>query len=236
MTEDKDLGAPDVFQFDGDGEFGMKITPQQNRSKVTIENIISATGELLEEQGFDTLSTSVICERAGLTPPALYRYFPNKYAIVIEMAQRLLADQHEIYVTWIHQGGIKNGSREDTSAALYEMATSIISAIQARQAGKELCQLLRQLPAMVPIRRKVRDFSLDVTMNHLQPFELVVSEMRARRVINLVMEIFMVSVELIIDDEEEDAADATRIVCDMATNQICKLVRGREVSSGMVAH
>ena len=30
------------------------------------------------EVGIERLSTNLVCERAGLTPPALYRYYPNK--------------------------------------------------------------------------------------------------------------------------------------------------------------
>ena len=232
-----ELGHQDIFQLDDGAEFGMKIAPQQHRSKVTIENILQCTGELLEEQGFDALSTSMICERAGLTPPALYRYFPNKYAVVMEMAQRVLVDQHGIYVGWIKSGGVKSTSRDEIFDSLFVMKLSIVANIRARQAGKELCQILRTLPALTALRRRVREHSLDITMAHLEQFELVVSKDRARRVLNLLMEVFLVSIELILDDDEADeGADAIRIVCDMTTNQIHKLLRRADGRAGMVAH
>ncbi len=236
MTGADDFERIEMFRFDDDAEFGMKIAPQQHRSKVTIENIIQCTGELLEEQGFDNLSTSLICERAGLTQPALYRYFPNKYAIVMEMGQRVLIEQHEIYVTWIQQGGIKNGSRDAIFEAVHTMAIDMVEAVRVRPAGKELCQLMRTLPAFNLMRRRVREHSLDMTMIHLSQFDLVVSKLRSRRVLNLLMEIFLVSIELILDDDPDGAADATRIVCDMAANQIHKLVQSAGEQGGMVAH
>ena len=44
----------------------------------------------VSDVGIERLSTNLVCERAGLTPPALYRYFPNKYALLSELGQRLM--------------------------------------------------------------------------------------------------------------------------------------------------
>lgn len=67
-----------------------RILPSQPRASKTFELILETAAELLEELGFEELTTNKICKAAGLTPPALYRYFPNKYAIVSELAHRLM--------------------------------------------------------------------------------------------------------------------------------------------------
>ena len=59
-----------------------KTLPRQGRAQETFERILAITADLLSEVGIERLSTNLICERAGLTPPALYRYFPNKYAVL----------------------------------------------------------------------------------------------------------------------------------------------------------
>lgn len=48
-----------------------------------------------------SVGACVECERAGLTPPALYRYFPNKYALLSESGQRLMQRQNERVDHWI---------------------------------------------------------------------------------------------------------------------------------------
>ena len=53
-------------------------TPQRQRGKDTFEMILATAGELLSEVGFEKLTTNLVCERAGMTPPALYRYFGDK--------------------------------------------------------------------------------------------------------------------------------------------------------------
>ena len=67
-----------------------KKRPEQQRAAETVERILEATAAALADIGFERLSTNIVCARAGLTPPALYRYFPNKYALLYELGRRLM--------------------------------------------------------------------------------------------------------------------------------------------------
>jgi AcrR family transcriptional regulator len=77
-----------------------KTLPRQGRAQETFERILSITAELLAEVGIERLSTNLICERAGLTPPALYRYFPNKYAVLHTLGERLMGAQNALLAEW----------------------------------------------------------------------------------------------------------------------------------------
>lgn len=68
--------------------------PRQKRSATTVGTILDVAAALLDEVGFDRLTTNLICERAALTPPALYRHFANKYAVMAELGRRLMAAQN----------------------------------------------------------------------------------------------------------------------------------------------
>ena len=48
----------------------------------------------LADVGIERLFTNLVCERGGLTPPALYR-FPNEYALPSELGRRLMERQNE---------------------------------------------------------------------------------------------------------------------------------------------
>jgi AcrR family transcriptional regulator len=63
--------------------------PQQARSKATIDKILRVSAELLDEVGIEGFNTNLLAERAGVGVRAIYRYFPNKFAIVIAMAEEL---------------------------------------------------------------------------------------------------------------------------------------------------
>jgi AcrR family transcriptional regulator len=57
-------------------------TPRQRRSRAIVAAIVEAGRRLLEAEGPSALTTNRIAERAGVSIGSLYRYFPNKEAIV----------------------------------------------------------------------------------------------------------------------------------------------------------
>ncbi|HXJ20488.1 MAG TPA: TetR/AcrR family transcriptional regulator [Polyangia bacterium] len=65
--------------------------PQQTRSREVVEAVLQATTYLLLRGGYEALTTNRIAERAGVNIASLYRYFPNKEAIVAELMRRHIA-------------------------------------------------------------------------------------------------------------------------------------------------
>ena len=63
--------------------------PVQGRSRERVTTILNCTIELIKEVGVQGLKTSEIARQAGISLPSLYRYFPNKTAII-----KALAEQH----------------------------------------------------------------------------------------------------------------------------------------------
>lgn len=69
----------------------------------TREHLLDTAGLLLAEVGMERISTNMICERAGVTPPALYYYFQDKFEIVEALGQRLMDRQNEALVRWLEK-------------------------------------------------------------------------------------------------------------------------------------
>lgn len=67
----------------------LRASPKQTRSRATMELILQVSADLLEEVGVEGFNTNLIAERAGVGNRAIYRYFPNKFAILVTMAERL---------------------------------------------------------------------------------------------------------------------------------------------------
>jgi AcrR family transcriptional regulator len=65
--------------------------PKQARSKEIVRAIEEACLRVLAEEGPDALSTNRIAEVAGVNIASVYRYFPNKDAILAELYERQLA-------------------------------------------------------------------------------------------------------------------------------------------------
>jgi len=75
--------------------------PKQARAKQTYEKILNATANLLDEVGLDGVNTNLISRRAGVNISAIYKYFPNKYAILSELAIRLNDRQTELVLDYV---------------------------------------------------------------------------------------------------------------------------------------
>lgn len=67
-----------------------KKSPRQARSKATVEAIIQASAQLLEEEGYAPLTTNGVAQRAGVSIGSVYEYFPGKDAIVAAVATQLV--------------------------------------------------------------------------------------------------------------------------------------------------
>ncbi|WP_082948715.1 TetR/AcrR family transcriptional regulator [Mycobacterium sp. 1274756.6] len=59
--------------------------PQQIRAQRTIEEILAASAQLLDRDGYQGLSTNRIAEEAHLSIGTVYRYFADKDAIVLAL-------------------------------------------------------------------------------------------------------------------------------------------------------
>ena len=57
-------------------------TPVQRRSRSRVQDILTATGQLLGEGGVDAVTTRALAERASISVAAVYQYFPNRDAII----------------------------------------------------------------------------------------------------------------------------------------------------------
>ena len=74
---------------------GLRNVPVQARASFTIDAIIDAATEILKTQGVDAVTTRRIAARAGVSVGALYQYFPNKEAILMQISNRIM-DQESI--------------------------------------------------------------------------------------------------------------------------------------------
>jgi AcrR family transcriptional regulator len=67
-------------------------TPEQDRSRATVEAIVDAAAHILVKHGYDAFTTNRVAEGAGVSIGSLYQYFPNKDALLSELMRRHVAD------------------------------------------------------------------------------------------------------------------------------------------------
>jgi AcrR family transcriptional regulator len=64
--------------------------PSQERSRDRVERILDATADLLGTTAVDKITTAAIAETAGVPIGSVYQYFPNKLAVLAELARRVM--------------------------------------------------------------------------------------------------------------------------------------------------
>lgn len=68
----------------------LRRKPVQQRSAQRVEKMLQACAHLIDEVGYDGLTTTLIAERAGVAVGSLYQFFPDKRAVVQELTLRNL--------------------------------------------------------------------------------------------------------------------------------------------------
>ncbi|MEV0557270.1 TetR/AcrR family transcriptional regulator [Streptomyces sp. NPDC050597] len=68
----------------------LRRAPVQRRSAERLTRILDACADLLDEVGYDALSTRAVALRAGVPIGSVYRFFGNKRAMADALAQRNL--------------------------------------------------------------------------------------------------------------------------------------------------
>lgn len=72
--------------------------PQQPRARATVARITAAAADILVEEGLGGLNTNAIAERAGVNISTLYRYFPDKYAVLVQLFDEFEAKRADYVV------------------------------------------------------------------------------------------------------------------------------------------
>lgn len=68
----------------------LRNEPIQARSTARLETLLDAAAGIVDEIGFERLTTAMVAERAGASIGTVYRYFPDRIALLQSLASRNL--------------------------------------------------------------------------------------------------------------------------------------------------
>ena len=124
--------------------------PLQSRARLTRQKILDATLELLETEGIEKISTNAIARQAGVNIASLYKYFPDKYSVLHELAEEFGQGQAMLICDYLAVTDVDN-SIEVVCSGLVD------AVIEGTRSGKALVQLQRSLiasPVLLAAYRK----------------------------------------------------------------------------------
>lgn len=193
----------------------MKPPPKQARAAATRERLLDVAGELLAEVGIERISTNLIAARAGLSPPALYRYFADKYAVLEALGRRLMARQNAVLDAWVlrHAGGGIAAMADHIGDLLAE--TAVVT--RAEPGAVWILRALHATPALAHVRLESHRGVTDRLVDACAPFLPGVAPESLWRRLRLAVEIGFAADEMLYEER--------RIAPDAALADVAAMLR-----------
>jgi AcrR family transcriptional regulator len=66
----------------------VRIEPIQQRSTARLSGLLDAAANVVDEVGFDRITTAMVAERAGASIGTVYRYYPDRVAVLHALRER----------------------------------------------------------------------------------------------------------------------------------------------------
>lgn len=129
-------------------DLALRSSPQQARSRATMDRILAASAQLLDEVGVEAFNTNLLAARAGVGVRAIYRYFPNKWAILVALTASL-RETERAWIGDLRRVGDAGGWRAALDRAIdgYYAAASRCPGYAALRAASRAVPELRALDA-----------------------------------------------------------------------------------------
>jgi AcrR family transcriptional regulator len=80
--------------------------PTQSRSQQRVQKIVQATQEMLAKYGYEETTIKRIADAAGIKQTSIYRYYPNKRAVISVLAD-IFVTQHNNAITHCIEESLK---------------------------------------------------------------------------------------------------------------------------------
>lgn len=81
----------------------VRTEPIQERSAARVDALLDAAADVVDEIGFDRLTTAMVAERAGASIGTVYRYFPDRIVLLQALRDRAVLRYRRAVVAAIHE-------------------------------------------------------------------------------------------------------------------------------------
>jgi AcrR family transcriptional regulator len=124
-----------------DNPLGLRTAPEQDRSRRRVATILDAAQDLVAGSGIDAVTMTQVAARARMSLPALYRYFPDRSALVRALVLRMFEqDRATVRIETDVAGG----------ASVTDTARHLVHAVRRREREQPHRAALRAAVAADP--------------------------------------------------------------------------------------
>jgi AcrR family transcriptional regulator len=131
-----------------------RVQPVQQRAKDTVDLILDNAASLLQEVGVDAFNTNLLAERAGVAVRSVYRYYPNKLAVIVALAERQAMEWQEIFSQLLIPFA---DPEEEPFEAWDAVLDAYASYIEGKDGRSAIHRAMQALPQLAEINRQDND-------------------------------------------------------------------------------
>jgi AcrR family transcriptional regulator len=117
--------------------------PGRPRSERAHRAILQAANELLESEGFAAVTMEAIAERAGVSKATIYRWWPNRAAVVMDGFLSIVSSEVPFQHTGHAREDIRIHMRRLAEAFSGKIGRTVAALIAEGQSDPELAEALR---------------------------------------------------------------------------------------------
>ena len=183
--------------------------PRQQRAIATYERLLESASELLAAYDFEKVSTNLIAEHAGVSPPALYRYFSDKYDLIGTVGKRWIGLKDQLIFN------IGKQIKEDpdyvlTPPMVEDLLREMVAITEGFTGGVAVMRCLRTVPQLNHIVNESHDEMARSLVEAAVSVHAELDEAEIYRQVRLSMEIGYSAMEFVLGDPSIDRKTTLR--------------------------
>ncbi len=127
-----------------------RIEPRQERAKATVARILDTAAELIQSQGVEAFNTNRLAERCGVRVRSVYRYFPNKHAVVAALYRRMAEQWRPLF----EQGFARMADPDlDWRAECEALGRAFLDLLEQTDGALAIRRAMKSEPTLVELER-----------------------------------------------------------------------------------
>lgn len=137
-----------------DSDLSPRVRPVQQRAKDTVEQILDNAAALLDEVGVDAFNTNLLAERANVAVRSVYRYYPNKLAVIVGLAERQAREWQEQFSQLLVPMA---DSSENAFDAWDSVLDGYVAYIEEEKGRSAIHRAMQALPQLAEVNQRDND-------------------------------------------------------------------------------
>jgi len=160
-----------------------RAIPRQKRAKQKVELILDTASTILEDEGIEGFNTNLLAERAGIGVKTVYRYYPNKLAILTALGQRWTDMEYE----WLNRMEDLNDTTLDWREAVDRMLDGYARGLKSQTSSAAIRRAMNAVPELRVIDHRNNQVIAEQLSSALKKRGLTLSERHEKSLIQVLI-------------------------------------------------